>query len=357
MATYFARCYFVGVALLLCCALQGFAQGGRPVKIADLDVQVAGTAQPATQFHYAFQAGDVVVLDLENKAKVGYKVTVAEYFSKSPLYAVEETKKVNNLKLPIPQKSVYTITVQSLSETSTKSHFTVTRIPASGATQNFSTHVTWRTVQDTTWTTGTQKVLVKTELVPEPLLDKKFRLASRTSLGSNNRSFERFKLPAGTKHWVYWVGVGQESVEALQETGKTLAKGASALLTGSNPLVAFGLGLLPQLPQVKSSGYISYYLLNQKNAHLFKAEEDGWKPYAIAKGQDVLSDYGKILTTQTPKTDDGYLYLGFENPSTITGLDLTLKVVAFVEQPTYQNKTVRKPAKITTRKEPIVPAD
>ncbi|WP_066832739.1 hypothetical protein [Rufibacter ruber] len=343
--------------LLLLCSFQALAQGGKALKIADLEVQVAGTAQPVTQFHYAFQAGDVVVLNLENKAKVNYKLTVTEYFSNSPLYATEEAKKVNNLKLNIPQKSVYTITLQSLSETSTRSHFTLTRIPGSAATQHFNTHVAWRTVQDTTWTTATQKVLVKTELVPEPLLDKTFRVSSRASLGSNNRTYERFKLPAGTKHWVYWVGVGQESVEALQETGKTLAKGASALLTGSNPLVAFGLGLLPQLPQVKSSGYISYYLLNQKNAALFKNEEEGWKPYAVAKGQDVLSDYGKVLATQTPKTEDGYLYLGFDNPSTITGLDLTLKVVAFVEQPTYQNKTIRKPGKITTRKEPIVPAE
>ncbi|MFC6996493.1 hypothetical protein [Rufibacter roseus] len=327
------------------------------MKIADLEVQVAGVQQPATQFYYAFQAGDVVVLDLENKAKVGYKVTVTEYFSNSPLYATDQAKKVNNLRLTIPQKSVYTITVQGLAETSTKSHFTLTRIPASAATQHFNTHVAWRNVQDTTWTTTTQKVLVKTELVPELLLDKTFRLASRTSITSSNRTFERFKLPAGTKHWVYWVGVGQESVVALQETGSTLAKGASTLLSGSYPLVAFGLGLLPQLPQVKSSGYISYYLFNQKNATMFKAGETGWKPYSIARGQDVLSDYGKILATQTPKTEDGYLYLGFENPSTITGLDLTLKVVAFIEQPTYQNKTVRKPSNIATRKEPVLPAD
>ncbi|WP_192822626.1 hypothetical protein [Rufibacter sp. LB8] len=357
MALSSIRGGFLLLTLVLLCVWQTRAQGGKAIKIADLDLQVAGTAQAPTQYQYAFQAGDVVVLDLENKAKVNYKITVTEYFSKSALYAVEETKKLSKLKLTIPQKSVYTITLQSLAGTSTRSHFTLTRIPATAQTQNFSTHVAWRTVQDTTWTTGTQKVLVKTELVPEILLDKTFRLASRTSIGSNNRSFERFKLPAGTRHWVYWVGVGQESVEALQESGKLVAKGASALLTGSNPLVAFGLGLLPALPQVKSSGYISYYLLSQKNAALFKAEQDGWKPYAVLKGKDVLSDYGKILTTQTPKTEDGYLYLGFENPSTITGLDLTLKIVAFVEQPTYQNKTVRKPAKITTRKEPILPVD
>ncbi|MFB9863073.1 hypothetical protein [Rufibacter immobilis] len=343
--------------LFLSFSLATVAQSGKAIKIADLEVQVAGTKQPATQLQYAFQAGDVLVLDLENKAKTNYKVTVQEYFSNSPLYSTEETKKLSNLRLTVPQKSVYTITLQSLSETSTKSHFTLTRIPASAASQNFSTHVAWRTVQDTAWTTGTEKVLVKNDLKPETVVDKTFRLASLTNITSNNRSTERFKLPANTRHWVYWVGVGQESVQALQETGKTLAKGATALLSGGNPLVAFGLGLLPQLPQVKSSGYISYYLFNKSNANLFTQDEDGWKPYGVAKGQDVLSDYGKILISQTPKTDDGYLYLGFQNPSTITGLDLTLKVVAFVDNPVYQTRTVRKPAKITTRREPILAAD
>ncbi|AMM50819.1 hypothetical protein TH61_05985 [Rufibacter sp. DG15C] len=333
------------------------AQSGKALKIADLEVQVAGAKQPATQLQYAFQAGDVLVLDLDNKAKVNYKVTVQEFYSSSPLYSVEETKKLSKLRLTVPQKSVYTITLQSLSPTSTKSHFTLTRIPANAIAQNFNTHVAWRTIQDTTWTTATEKVLVKNDLLAETILDKTFRLASVTNITSNNRTTERFKLPANTKHWVYWVGVGQESVEALQESGKLLAKGATALLTGSNPLVAFGLGLLPQLPQVKSSGYISYYLLNKTNANLFREDEDGWKPYGVAKGQDVLSDYGKIMANQTPKTDDGYLYLGFENPSTITGLDLTLKVVAFVDNPVYQTRTVRKPSKITTRKEPILPAE
>ncbi len=339
------------------CSLVCVAQAGKPIKIADLEIQVAGTKQPATQYQYAFQAGDVIVLDLENKTKTNYKVTVQEYFSKSPLYSIEETRKLNNLRLTVPQKSVYTITLQSLSETSTRSHFTLTRIPGTEATQNFNTLVAWRTVQDTTWTTTTEKVLVKNDLKSETVVDKTFQLASLTNITRNNRSTERFKLPAGTKHWVYWVGVGQESVQSLQETGKTLAKGATALLTGGNPLVAFGLGLLPQLPQVKSSGYISYYLFNKNNAYLFTEDEDGWKPYGVAKGKDVLSDYGKVLANQTPKTDDGYLYLGFENPSTITGLDLTLKVVAFIDNPVYQTRTVRKPAKITTRREPILAAE
>ncbi|ALI99060.1 hypothetical protein DC20_08815 [Rufibacter tibetensis] len=343
--------------LLLSFSSATVAQSGKVIKIADLEVQVAGSKQPATQLQYAFQAGDVLVLDLENKAKVNYKVTVQEYFSNSPLYSIEETKKLNNLRLTVPQKSVYTIILQSLSDISTKSHFTLTRIPKSEATQNFNTLVAWRTIQDTTWTTAIEKVLVKNDLKSETVVDKTFRLASVTNLTSNNRSTERFKLPANTKHWVYWVGVGQESVEALQETGKTLAKGAAALLTGGNPLVAFGLGLLPQLPQVKSSGYISYHLFNKNNAYLFKEDQDGWKPYAVASGKDVLSDYGKVLISQTPKTDDGYLYLGFQNPSTITGLDLTLKVVAFVDNPVYQTRTVRKPAKITTRREPILAAD
>jgi hypothetical protein len=62
---------------------------------------------------------------------------------------------------------------------------------------------------------------------------------------------------------------------------------------------------------------------------------------------------GPFPRANTPKTPDGHLYMGFQNNNTITGLDITLKVVAFTAEQQFETRTVRKPAKITRTKGPV----
>jgi hypothetical protein len=75
--------------------------------------------------------------------------------------------------------------------------------------------------------------------------------------------------------------------------------------------------------------------------------------YSFASGQKIMSDYLKVPMANTPKTQDGYLYMGFQNNNTIAGLDITLKVVAFTAEPKLETRKVRKPAKITHTKVPV----
>jgi hypothetical protein len=119
-----------------------------------------------------------------------------------------------------------------------------------------------------------------------------------------------------------------------------------------NPVAAFGMGLLPYLPQVKSSGYVDYLFMNTAAVKAF--EEDGErKPLPIAQGRAVVSDYSKVLLSQTPKTPDGTLYMGIENKNTITGLDVVLKIVAFQEETQYESRRVRKIQKINQTRTPV----
>lgn len=109
--------------------------------------------------------------------------------------------------------------------------------------------------------------------------------------------------------------------------------------------------MLPYLPQVKSSGYVDYLFLNQAGVKPF--EEDGdRKPLALPQGRAVVSDYGKVLPAETPKTPDGTLYLGIANKNTVTGLDVVLKIVAFQEVKQYETRRVRKVLKINQTRIP-----
>ena len=344
--------------------VQVFSQND-PVPVADLLVKVPGVAEaeqwekahPNEPFkwpvyYYGFQKGDEILIDLKAEDKATYFLEVKEYGSGSVVYSDNNLTKLKRLKLPVPQKMVYEFTIQSNAAEKSTCKLTLQRAPSYGGPKHFNTNVTWQMRPDTTFTYVDAKVLVKTELQPQVLVDKTFRVFSQASIGNPSRVTVPFKLPAKTKHWVYWIGVGQESVKELEEMTKTISKGGAAVLGGLSPVAAFGMGLLPQLPQVKSSGYVDYLFMNKAAVGAFE-EEGIRKPFSFAQGKAVVSDYGKITVTQTPKTPDGTLYLGVENKNTVTGLDVNVRIIAFTTEDVYENRRVKKIARITQKRVPV----
>ncbi|KAA9340033.1 hypothetical protein [Adhaeribacter soli] len=336
-----------------------------PVPVADLVVKVPGTAEAENWakthpneafkwpvFYYGFQKGDEVLIDLKTENRATYFLEVKEYGSGSVIYSTHNLTKLRKLKLPVSKKTVYEFTIQSEEEEPSSCKFTLQRIPGAGQPKEFNTNVTWQMKPDTTFTYVNEKVLVKTGLQPQVVVDKTFRVFSQASIGNPSRVTVPFKLPAKTKHWVYWIGVGQESVKELEEMTKTISKGGAVVLGGLSPVAAFGMGLLPQLPQVKSSGYVDYLFMNKTAVPGF--EKDGVrKPFSFAQGNAVVSDYGKITAAQTPKTSDGMLYLGVENKNTVTGLDVNVRIVAVAPEEVYETRRVKKIQKVTQTRIPV----
>lgn len=330
--------------------------------VADLSQQVppvqsgpAGTQKPFATHYYGFAAGDVLQLDLEpQQGKTTYTLEVIEYASGSPVFSSRQVKKIRNLRLPVTHRGIYQFNLRAeVAEKDPAScRFTIRRLPVHDSLRQFNSHVSWQNRSDTTWTTVSEKVAVKTDLQPQTLLDKQFRVEPQAHLIAGNKASLRFQLPKNTVYWVYWVGVGQEPVLQLHELTKQVSKLAASALAASNPLVAFGMGLLPFLPQLNSGGNIDYHFFNQGQSVAFMQTGTG-KPYAFASGQRIVSDYGKVPMAQTPRTPDGFLYLGFQNNNALTGLDVTLKVVAFTGSQVFETRTVRKPLKITTTRVPV----
>ncbi|MBK0403608.1 hypothetical protein I5M27_11465 [Adhaeribacter sp. BT258] len=343
----------------------GFA-GPDAITVADLTFTVPGT-RAATDweknnagksynwpnYFYGFQEGDKMVVELKmEEGKGKYEVDIKEFASGSVLYAGRNISKIKKQEFHIPTRAVYEFIIRSTGEASSTCKMTIKRIPASAATARFNANVTWKTQEDTVFTFANEKVLVKTDFQPQILVDKTFRVFSQASIGKPSRVTVPFKLPANTAHWVYWLGVGQESVKEMEALTKTLAKGGAAIASGMNPVVAFGMGLLPELPQVKSSGYIDFLFMNKQAAAAF--EKDGErKPFSFAQGDAIINAYGKIAASQTPKTQDGSLYLGVENHNTVTGLDVAVKIVAFQAEPKYETRKVKKVAKINRTRIPV----
>ncbi len=349
--------------LLLLALLWGVAATAQKnaLTVAELSITApvsVDNPQPAKPqdglYFYGFQKGDVVLVNVEpEKAGQTINLEVQDYASGSVVYSSKSIKKVKDLRLTVPQKAVYSFILTSATGNPLAARLSIKRLPAADELRHFNPNITWKNVADTTWTTASEKVLVKGELTPTTLIDKTFRVASMANLNPS-RVAVPFKLPANTVHWVYWVGVGQQSVEDLKNMTKMVTKGASLVASSTvGPLVGFGLGLIPNLPQVAASGNIDYYFMNKASADKFVAGEEGWKPYTFAQGTGIVSDYKKVSLSETPKTADGTLYATFRNSNTVTGLDITLKIVAFEQEKKYVTRQVRKPAKIEQKLVPI----
>ncbi|RAU84276.1 hypothetical protein [Pontibacter arcticus] len=342
--------------LLLLCHVTAIAQKNT-ITVTDRSITVPAAIQvqqPQEGLYYGFQMGDVVLLNIEpEKTGQTFQLEIKEYASGAVVYAASNLKRVKDLKLTVPKKTIYQFILSSASGQAITARLLLKRQPAKEENRYFNANVTWQNRPDTTWTTVTEKVLVKGELVPAVLVDKTFRVASMANL-SPSRVSVPFKLPANTVHWVYWIGVGQESVEQLKNMTGIAAKGAAALASATvSPVVGFGLGLIPTLPQVNASGSIDYYFMNRTSAEKYVKDEEGWKYYPFAQGTGIISDYKKVLPTETPKTPDGTLYATFRNSNTVTGLDITLKVVAFEQEKKYENRQVHKPVKVVQKQMPV----
>lgn len=344
---------------MLLIQLSALAQ--KSMQVADLHITIPVSIKDIRSitpqhgvYYFGFQQGDVIVLNIETeKENQPFNLEVQEYPSGSTIYSSKNQKKVKNLRLTIPGKLVYKLILTSATGKEIPAQLSIKRNPANAETRYFNPNITWKTKADTTWTTVNEKVAVKGDLVPVTIVDKTFKVASKTNLNPSRVAIP-FKLPANTVHWVYWIGVGQESVEQLKNMTTMASKGAAALATVVSPVAAFGLGLIPNLPQVSASGSIDYYFMNKQSADKFVADADSdWKRYPFAQGNGIISDYKLVSPAETPKPADGILYAVFRNSNNVTGLDITLKIVAFEQDKKYVTKQVRKPAKIETTYIPV----
>lgn len=337
-----------------------------PIKVADLAIPVPGTSALADfqkrnpgkeykwpNYYYGFQTGDVLEIDLKLEDGEGtYNFEVKERASNTVIFSRSNVKKLKKEKVHIPARGIYDFTVVNNHTYPSTCELVIYRTPANPESRRFNTNVTWKTQTDTIYKYVDEKYLAKTNLIPETMVDKTFRVFSQAKLGSPSRITIPFKVPANAAHWVYWIGVGQESVKELEDLAKTLGKGGSAVLAGISPVAAFGMGLIPSLPQVKSSGYVDFFFMKPEDEKAFR--EDGTrKPLNIATGDAIINAYGQISTAQTPKTTNSTVYLGIENNNTVTGLDVAVKLLAFRKENVYETRKVKKLDRINETQVPV----
>jgi hypothetical protein len=284
------------------CAVQTKVEGTR---LIDKEVELTGilTNNP-DQNVYGFDTDDIVNVNCLILNKKGTAtISLIDYNTGKPIYSKANFSSLENEKIKIPVKGIYYFSLYTDALFGKKAKLTIDRIPSAAGNLNFKTTV--KRVYDTT---------------NEEVLKTNTRIFSTTNLAHNNRTAVSINLPKGTTYWVYWIGVGQESQKSMKEFVSTITQTVGSLY--SDPLVSFGMKIIPSLPMLNTPETVNYFFMDSKNAQAF-ANKQAYSYYKFKHASNITTDFSKIDGSATD------LVLSLENLNTTTGHDVEIRVVAF----------------------------
>jgi len=329
------------------------AFGQEPIDVTDQTIRIGGMKDE--EIYFGFAEGDKIIFNFQEADNKELKeIEIVEYPSNSK-FSDYKTKKVENKTINVTKQGVYVFRFKNSAISGRICKIKIQRIPASEATKNFNSTVTWETRQETTYNTYTKdvivgydttyiqkikKILIKTEQKEELIFDKPQRVHSTTN-SNGNKTTLFFTLPQNqitpykttiVISWAYWVGVGEEANQAWKKNAQTIstvAKGAATYFT--TPLGALAVGAVSDL-MIPSVGEDVYYAIaDQANKDLFLSDNQ-YKIYDEGKG---VAGFRKFTDQSMCQ---GTYFVLLSNDNVMQGIDATVKVIAIIETNIYEDR-------------------
>lgn len=277
----------------------------KKIRVLNKKINLSGLIINETEDNLiSFDKGDEVVINYSilNKKGTG-TILIKNYETGTEIYKKENVSNIIDGRIKIPTRGVYQLSLSTEALFGKDAEVTIDRIPGQGSSVDFNT--TPKKVYDTT---------------SIEVLNTKVRVYSTTNVSNSNRTILTINLPKNTSYWVYWIGVGQESMEKMREFASGISNIGSTFTL--NPLVKFGFKLIPSLPMFHSSATVDYRFLDNANSQLFMSKQ-GYRRYTFRNATNITTDYA-LVNGYTPD-----LVLAFNNDHISIGNDVEVKVVAF----------------------------
>ncbi len=284
-------------------------------------------------FYYQFAKGDTILFNAWTvKGNDISEISIIKW-PDIPIVSAYGIRELTNKKIFVEKNSIYLFEFKNSSNWSSKTYkFTLHRVPTIEKYLNFSTDVEWITTYETTYVTKIESILVGIDTVWEDVVN------TQRKISAGEFSIIEFGFPQNTAFWAYWIGVGEEAANGLKEMVSKLPEAAS-LLGISDPVVAFALGLVPQLFSLNKGKDINY--------EFYTSYFD-----VFLKGEKIITEYGK---RETPK--EGKCYLKLNNSySILTPKLVTVRIVAIKLKYNYQIHQIKIP-QIKTIRIPKIPKE
>lgn len=276
------------------------------IPLINKTLALAGLLSPETENNmFGLQENDKLIINSAILNKKGNAtLLITDVTRGNEIYKRESFNALTNEVVNIPSKSIYNIMLYTDALFGKQASLSVNRIPAPGSAANINTAI--KKVYDTT---------------SIEVLNTTARVFSTTNFDNPNSTAITINLPANTKYWTYWIGVGQEGKENMKNFIEDLSPVVK--LFSTNPLVLFGMKLIPSLPAFNSTAVLDYNFTDSKNANLCVAKQQ-YSYYQFKHADNISADYSLIKTTAPD------LVLTMTNNNSFKGHDVDVRVVAFV---------------------------
>lgn len=280
-------------------------------RLFDKQISLTGLIAAETDANmFSLDTGDEIILNcgvLNKKGSVD--ILIQEYEKKTVIYQKERVNQVNNERIHVPAKGVYQLTIQTQALFGKDVRVSVDRIPGINSRSDFNTVV--KKMYDTTQT---------------QFLTTRGRVYSATN-GQPNKTVVPVQLPPNTSYWVYWIGLGEQSTNDLQQMTSSLAKVSQVVYP--DPLVYYGLKLIAALPVLNAPSTVNFFFADNRNADAFVRNQLSFRLGDMPSGSHIANAYSIVSQV---KTD---LALVLYNESPFKGVDFEVRAVAFTVKPKY----------------------
>ncbi len=273
-------------------------------------------------FHYYFQAGDQVLLNIEKQHKKGTNsVRFSSYPDGNVLFSLQQFEHLRGKRIDIQKDGIYVLQIETNYAFDRGLRLTVDRFVNPDTEEVMDSRVEVR-----------NKYEVVT--VQEPTAQWINSTSNATWKGGKSRVVLPIQLPSNTVEWYYiFTASREEAITAQTLQGFSLAKdlGAFVLQAGgygtAGDFLSKGIDAVTQPP---GSDYCDVIMLDHNNFQAFESGAGGSVFWPEGTRKNFQSGKVRIATTLfTPA------YLGFQNTDTFHGLSVGIEVAAVTVTPYY----------------------
>lgn len=160
------------------------------------------------KMYYGFAEGDEIVIDFATENKKGTQaIEVTEFESKSVVYSNRQFQTLDGIRIKVPKTAIYKFEFGTNHVFDRQAKVTIKRIPASDVNKNFNCNVTWKSINDTTYTMVEEKRKLSSSYEAVTLqtpIDQYVNSGrNATFQGGKSRIICQITLPENTVEWYY----------------------------------------------------------------------------------------------------------------------------------------------------------
>ncbi len=329
------------ISLLLAIFVCG-AQAQAPEPIVLFDEEITLNRFSSQKYTFNFETGDKLIYSIRKVSK--FPVKSVEILGKdgTSLAIHEKPDNIINKTITINKTGDYTFKFRSQKFVKSLTGVTIKRIPKIKEiiyrdTLMIDTVITMEKVE--------KKVF---DTIPEEVIQESVALDAVKNIYGIQRKCIALPLPEDSLNyfWVYWVGIGPKSVEAITEleAEPPLAWQREEI---TNALIAYGMSIEETLPTINVLDEIEVQFLGSKGQNQFLAKQAIDSTQVIALKNQA---FGKVNLVQNLALSP--ISACFQNNNPISPQSITLKIMGFLIEENILETEVEKIA-ITQRIEKI----